>query len=447
MPTTNPLTEKQSASYYLSTMRVNIWEGAVRSSKTVSSILRWIKYVTQEAPDGNLLMVGKTERTLKRNIIDPIIQMLGSSRVKYIAGKGEVIIDGRTVYVCGANDESAQEKIRGLTLAGAYGDEVSIWPESFFTMLLSRLSVKGSKFFGTTNPDNPTHWLKKLIDRAALHLTRDNKVRRRQVGQKMRQRGQIVKVINWARFTFKLRDNPYLDDEYLESLENEYTGLWYRRFILGEWVAAEGAIYPMWDEDIHVVTKLPPMKRILSQGIDYGTTNPTAGITLGLGVDDVLYAMAEWAPRHGSTDAELVESLNAFRGTTPEPDYTFVDPAAASLKRALSVAGYTRVKNADNDVENGIRVVASLLGTGRLKIHESCLGLRDEAPGYAWDPKRTEKGESDKPIKQDDHFCDALRYAVYSSRVLWKYILKLPAPIKKEVSTNGIAEEQLSLAA
>lgn len=443
--TTQTLTEKQQASYHYSEARVNIWEGAVRSGKTVSSILRWIKYVTQDAPDGNLLMVGKTERTLKRNIIDPMIAMLGPNRVKYIAGKGEVLVDGRTVYVCGANDESAQEKIRGLTLAGAYGDEVSIWPESFFTMLLSRLSIAGSKLFGTTNPDNPTHWLKKLLDRAAVHITRNDKLKRRPVGMKMRQRGQIVKVIGWARFTFKLRDNPHLPKEYLDSLEAEYTGLWYRRFILGEWVAAEGAIYPMWDEDELVVAKLPPMKRILAQGIDYGTTNPTAGITIGLGVDNVLYAMAEWAPRNGATDAELVESLSAHRAGEPEPDYTFVDPAAASLKRALHVAGYTRVKNADNDVENGIRTVASLIATGRLKIHESCMALRDEAPGYSWDPKKTEKGEADAPIKQDDHFCDALRYAVYSSRTLWRFILKLPAP--KEASTNGFAQERDRMAA
>jgi PBSX family phage terminase large subunit len=419
---TKTLTRKQRKSYKLSTMRVNIWEGAVRSGKTIVSILRWIQYIKQ-APEGNLLMTGKTERTLKRNIIDVMVQMLGPKRCVYIAGKGELHVLGRIVYVAGANDEAAQEKIRGLTLAGAYGDEISIWPESYFTMLMSRLSIYGSQFFGTTNPDNPSHWLKKLLDRVAVHLHGDGSVTRQALGTRTRK----GKVVNWSRMTFILRDNPHLPKDYVDSLEAEYTGLWYRRFILGHWVAAEGAVYDMWDEDIHVVHELPEMKRVLAQGIDYGTSNATAGIILGLGVDNVLYAYHEWAPTKGSTDGELTAALRKHMEGLRAPDYIFVDPAAASLKRQLHVDGFRGLKNANHDVDNGIRLVASLLKAGRLRIHVSCAELRDELPGYSWDPKATIKGE-DKVIKQNDHFCDALRYAVYSSRTLWKFILTLPPP-------------------
>ena len=433
------MTVKQRLSMKLATKRINIWEGAVRSGKTVGSIVHWIRYIRNAPKGAELLMVGKTERTLKRNIIDVMVNYLGAARCRYIAGKGELWVLGRLVYVCGANDESAQEKIRGLTLAGAYGDEVSIWPESFFTMLLSRLSVKGSKFFGTTNPDNPVHWLKKLIDRAAVHLTAKSKVVRRKIGTKTR-KGE---VINWARFTFILRDNPFLPEEYIRSLESEYTGLWYRRFILGHWVAAEGSVYPMWDPDLHVVHDLPPLTEVYSMGIDYGSTNPTAGIMLGLGTDRRLYAFGEWAPRSGDiTDGELTASLrDHLEGVGRSPRYFFPDPAAKSLKVQMKRDGFSPIKNAHNEpVNDGIRVVANLIAGGQLKIHASCESLLDEIPGYAWDPKATEKGE-DKVLKVNDHFCDALRYAVYSSRVLWRNAIR-----EREVN-HAASEEQFSLAA
>src|SRR5690606_31029182 len=120
-----------------------------------------------EAPPGELIMEGKTERTLKRNIIDVLEQMVGSRYFKYNLGSGEATLFGRRIYLVGANDMRSEGKIRGLTLAGAYGDEITLWPESFFTMLLSRLSVSGAKFIGTTTPDSPYHWLmKNYLERA-----------------------------------------------------------------------------------------------------------------------------------------------------------------------------------------------------------------------------------------------------------------------------------------
>lgn len=432
------LSAKQRMSMRLANKRVNIWEGAVRSGKTVGSIVHWINYIRRAPKGAELLMVGKTERTLKRNIIDVMVNYLGAARCRYIAGKGELWVLGRLVYVCGANDESAQEKIRGLTLAGAYGDEVSIWPESFFTMLLSRLSVKGSKFFGTTNPDNPVHWLKKLIDRAAVHYTAKRRIVRRTIGTKTR-KGE---VINWARFTFILRDNPHLPEEYIRSLESEYTGLWYRRFILGHWVAAEGSVYGMWDPDLHVVPELPAITDVYAMGIDYGSTNPTAGIMVGLGVDGRLYAFSEWAPRKERTDGELTASLrDHLEGVGRSPNYFFVDPAAKSLKIQMKRESFSIVKNAHNEPVNaGIQVVANLIAGGQLKIHKSCEELLDEIPGYAWDPKATEKGE-DKVLKVNDHYCDALRYAVYSSRVLWRNRIR-----EREVN-HAATQEQFGMAA
>ncbi|WP_207944913.1 hypothetical protein [Actinomadura rubrisoli] len=145
-----PLVGKQTESVRLATARGNLWEGAVRSSKTVCSILRWLQFV-RTGPAGPLMMIGKTERTLKRNIIDPITAMVGKQRCRYRAGVGEVELFGRTIYLAGANDERAAEKLKGLTLAGAYCDEVTTYPQSVFAMLLTRLSVEGAAWFGTAS--------------------------------------------------------------------------------------------------------------------------------------------------------------------------------------------------------------------------------------------------------------------------------------------------------
>jgi len=418
----------------MANFRLNIWEGAVRSSKTISSIIRWIEFIKQSEP-GNLLMIGKTERTLKRNIIDVIIRILGNKRARYVAGTGEFHVLGRVIYVCGANDESAQEKIRGLTLMGAYGDEVSTWPESFWVMLQSRLSMKGAKFFGTTNPDNPTHWLKKQLDRSAVWLKHDGtEAEPRKIGT------QTIKgkVMNLARMSFIITDNITLPRRYIRDLMNEYTGLWYRRFIGGEWVAAEGAIFDFWDPDTMVVRDLPPMVRVLGDGIDYGTTNPTAGVRVGVGNNGKLYAMAEWAPVRG-TVGEHSKSYKRWTVDHPNPGYVIVDPAAAAFKLQLHTDGVRQVKNGNNDVLEGIRLVSSLISTGRLLIHESCLYLLEEIPGYSWDSKASEKG-LDKPIKENDHFCDALRYIVYTTRALWRSYLK-------EAQTDGNASPQERMAA
>lgn len=200
--------DKAEYSLEESNSRLNIWEGSVRSGKTISSIVRWIMFLRQAPKNANLLMAAKTERSLKRNILDVMTEMLGQKAVDYRFGTGEAKIMGRTVYVAGAVDERSQEKIRGVTLSGAYCDEITLFPESFWIMLLSRLSDPGAKLFGTTNPDSVTHWFKRnYLDRA-------------------RTGPDDFSGLDIKRFHFTLEDNPTLDPEYVAALKKEYTGVW-----------------------------------------------------------------------------------------------------------------------------------------------------------------------------------------------------------------------------
>lgn len=413
-----PLTGKALEAVRHSTARINAYEGSVRSGKTFASLVDWVKF-TRTAPPGLLLMTGRTERTVINNLILPLQDMLGPRRVKINRGEGKVWILDREIMVIGANNEQARTKIQGLTLAGAYADEASTLPESFFNMLYSRLSMTGARMWLTSNPEGPVHWLKvKWLDRASLWIDRAGKHHRKPVTD--------AGVLNLHRISFEIDDNPHLPADYVADLKRSYTGLWYRRYIGGEWVAADGAVYDCWDPDRHVVAydALPPMLRYLAVGCDWGTTNPSAGILLCLGEDRKLYAVDEWwcaKPHDGAafTPGQQSESLRRWlAGLDAQPEWVILDPSAAAFRWQLFNDGITPMQ-ADNAVVPGILTVSTLLARRQLLISDRCVNLIRELPSYSWDDKATAKGE-DVPVKIDDHAADALRYVVETTEALWR---------------------------
>jgi PBSX family phage terminase large subunit len=390
---------------------LNVFEGSVRSGKTYSSLVRWLSYVADAPEGGELVMVGRTRDSLARNVFQPLMNpaVFGpfARDITYTNGAPTAQVLGRTVHALGANDAQAEPKVRGLTCAGAYVDEATTLPKTFFDQLGARCSVPGSKIFATTNPDNPAHWLRKD------YLLRPRETRLR----------------SWH---FVLDDNPSLDEAYKARIKATHVGLFYKRNVLGLWVQAEGAIYDMWDEQRHVVADLPPMARWLAVGIDYGTTNPFVALMLGLGTDGCLYVTSEYrhdskAKQRSLTDAEYDRELRAWIAAQGvHPEWVIIDPSAASFIEQLHRTGGLNLQAADNTVIDGIRGVASLLGAGRLRIHASCTGLIDEMVGYAWDTKASDDGE-DKPIKAADHGPDALRYALRTTEALWRPHVPLAA--------------------
>ncbi|MFJ6074660.1 PBSX family phage terminase large subunit [Streptomyces sp. NPDC093065] len=404
-----PLSRKQLRSIGQATRRINVWHGSVRSGKTIASLLAFVIAVAGAGPSGLIIICGRSLQTIERNCLEPLQDraLFGplARHIVHTRGATTATILGRTVHLIGAADARAEGRLRGLTAQLAYVDEGTLLPEGFFVQLLARLSVPGARLYLTTNPDSPRHWLKTgYLDRAA--------------------------DLDLASWHFKLSDNPSLSAEYVASLAAEYVGLWRRRMIDGAWVVAEGAIYDMWDEDRHVVTQLPDMRRYWC-GIDYGTTNPTSAILLGEGVDNRLYVAAEWrhdsrATHRSMTDAQYSTAIRAWLdGLDIVPEWTFIDPSAASFSTQMWQDGHPGLARASNEVADGIRSVSSLLAADRLLVHESCEGLLDELPGYSWNPKATERGE-DAPLKVDDHSADALRYAVHSTAHEWRHLLTAP---------------------
>lgn len=413
-----PLTGKSLQVLRNPSPSIEAYEGAVRSGKTITSILDWLRFI-RNGPSGALAMCGRTERTVINNMILPMQEMLGRSRVKIKYGTGTVFILGREIHLYGANNEQARTKIQGLTLAGALVDEAGTLPESFIQMLYSRLSIPGAKLWLTANPEGPQHWLKvKWLDKAKLWIDKHG----------VEHWNDDPNALDLHRYTFVLDDNPSLPPAYVERIKRSYTGMWRLRFVEAEWVVAEGAVYSSWDQEKHVIphANLPRLRRIFMVGMDVGTTNPSSAIALGLGEDDKLYAVDEYRTEGGLTDSRISVEFRAWLATLPmAPEWIAIDPAAASFKVQVANDGIMNVMNADNDVLYGIRTVASLLEDGHLFISDHCQGLIKEIPGYAWSPKATEKG-LDQPIKANDHSCDALRYSVSSSETLWRPYVDTP---------------------
>ena len=371
--------------------RINLLEGSVSSGKTWISLVLWAFWVSTMPEDKLYLMCAKSLTTLKRNCLILLQELVGENNFKFSVSAKEGYLFGRRVIFEGANDARAESKIRGMTLQGAYCDELTQFPEDFFAMLLSRLRVPAAKLFATTNPDRPGHWLKvNYIERAD--------------------------ELDFLDVKFTIDDNTTLPQDYVDSIRREYTGVFYDRFILGLWVVAEGLIYYMFREADHVFDELPWQARQRGKwyiSLDYGTVNPTAA---GLWC---LYQGEAWmvseyyynSRKEGRqlTDEEQYEEIERLAGDH-KIERMIVDPSAASFKACIRRHKRFQVLDANNSVINGIRLTGTLLQAGRLHFHHSCKGIISEFGQYRWDTEAPE----DAVIKEFDHAMDGMRYFCYT---------------------------------
>lgn len=370
--------------------RLNLLEGSVSSGKTWISLVLWAFWVKTMPIDGLYLMCAKSLTTLKRNCLLLLQEQVGKRNFDFSIPAKEGYLFGRRVIFEGANDARSESKIRGLTLQGAYCDELTQFPEDFFAMLLSRLRVPGAKMIATTNPDNPMHWLKRnYIDRAD--------------------------ELDFLDVIFTIDDNTELDPVYVSAIKKEYTGLFYQRFILGLWVAAGGLVYPMFSQERNVLHKEPETEGDYCVSSDYGIQNPNVwllwrkerGTSRWICLKEDYYSGRE--ERRQLTDSQLVDRLDAMTNGI-HVKRVIIDPSAASMKAELRRRGY-HTQDAHNEVKGGISDVCSMLSAGNLVFMDCCENTIEEFGAYMWDSNAVDRGE-DIPLKENDHAMDAMRYFV-----------------------------------
>lgn len=389
-----PLTEKQAAYLQNCRHRWNLKVGAVRSGKSFLDYAVVIpKRIMVCRGEGSILLMGNTQGTFVRNILEPMRDIWGEELVSGIHADNSVNLFGKKAYILGADNKKHVARIQGMTVEYAYGDEMTTWNEDVFQMLKSRLSCEHSRFDGTMNPDNPHHFMKRFLDSDA----------------------------DIYQQSYLLEDNPYLSPVYVENLKKEYTGtVFYDRYILGQWTTAEGLIYDMFNRKRYV--RELDRAAILSSAdqiavsCDYGTQNATCfllwariGTTHYL-VDEYYYSGR--AEMRQKTDAEYADDYEALIDGLDVP-FGVIDPSAASFIAELKRRGH-KVRKANNNVLDGIRQTARMFSRGEIIIDAGCVNTIRELENYRWDPAAAARGE-DRPVKVDDHAADALRYYVMTA--------------------------------
>ena len=365
-----------------------ICDGAVRSGKTSLMMWAFVSWAMENFSGQSFGICGKTVDSCTKNIIVPFTVMsLANEKYTLRWRSSHKILEVRrgavTNYfeVFGGKDESSYTLIQGRTLAGVLLDEVVLMPRSFVEQALTRCSVDGAKLWFSCNPDNPMHWfytdwIKRARERNALYLH------------------------------FEMTDNPGLSQNTLERYQTMFSGVFYDRYVRGKWCVAEGLVYEFGEEQI---TDDIPQGGEYYISVDYGTLNPfSAGLWCIDGGKAVRIAEYYYSGRDSKvqkTDEDYCDAIIELAGNKPVR-HVIVDPSAASFITALRRRGNFSVREAKNDVLDGIRLTYRMLKNGQIKIHKNCKDAIREFGLYRWDDKST----TDKPIKENDHAMDDIRY-------------------------------------
>ena len=370
-----------------------ICDGAVRSGKT--SIMMWsfVRWAMESFNGQRFGVCGRTVDSCTKNIIVPFTAM-GLAKEKYLIRwrRGDKVMEVRrgavTNYfeVFGGKDEASYTLIQGRTLAGVLLDEVVLMPRSFVEQALTRCSVDGAKLWFSCNPGSPQHWF--YTEWIQRHEAR-----------------------NTLYLHFEMTDNPGLSQKTLERYQAMFSGVFYDRYIRGLWVLAEGLIYPMFGEGCLVDN--PPQGGRYYISCDYGTLNPfSAGLWCWDGKTATRVAEYYYSGRQEQrhkTDEDYYTALEQLAGDKPV-QAVIVDPSAASFIEVIRRHKRFQVRKAKNDVLAGINTTARFLQNGTIKIHRSCSACIREFGLYRWD----EKADTDRPVKENDHAMDDIRYFAYT---------------------------------
>lgn len=422
MQTSFELTPKQAEYIRNAHHRWNVACGAVRSGKSYCQISYCIpaRLMERKGLRGLRVILGATRANIERNILQPMRDIYGDGIATSINSQNICKILGEKVYCIGADNVRQVAKIRGSEIAYCAIDEATDINKEVFEMLKSRLSLPWSTCDITTNPASPNHWFKAFLD-------------------------SVDRGVDIYRQDYTIYDNPFLPKDYVQSLEAEYAGsVWYDRYILGLWTLAEGLIYPNYADALYEA-EFSGRAENYCLSLDYGTSNPFAAILWELrdgvwyGTHELYYSGRETGIQ--KTDGEylgmlegLIEPIKGYVSHTEESIWggsetridripVIVDPSAASFIALLRQSEWLRPISADNSVFDGIRNTNTAIRKGLIKVHKRCKSWIRECQSYIWDSDSQE----DRPVKDNDHLMDAMRYFVRTKRVV--HVVKYNSPI------------------
>ncbi len=368
-----------------------ICDGAVRSGKTLAMGLSFFLWAMVCFDGKRFGVCGKTISSLRRNVLSEILPRLealgGSWKEKRTENLVTVTFKGHRnqFYIFGGRDESSASLIQGITFAGVLLDEVALMPRSFVEQACARCSVAGSRLWFNCNPAGPGHWFYKTWVLGAEERS-------------------------CLRLHFTMEDNPSLTDAIRQRYQRLYTGVFYRRFVLGQWAQAEGRVYDFFGPDLVKPVPAGTFEKWYVS-CDYGTVNPTSMGLWGL-QKGVWYRVKEFyfnsrERQRQMTDEEYAQAMKDLVGSRPLTA-VIADPSAASFIETLRRNGFS-VQKADNDVLSGIRLTSDCLKKGQIVICEGCGDCLREMDEYVWDLSSEAR---DRVKKENDHAMDDMRYFV-----------------------------------
>ena len=368
-----------------------VCDGAVRSGKTLVMGLSFFLWAQTNFDWQRFGVCGKTIASLRRNVLSEILPRLEGLGAQWKERRSENLVTvtflghRNQFYIFGGRDESSASLIQGITFAGILLDEVALMPRSFVEQACARCSVAGSRLWFNCNPAGPGHW---------FYQTWILEAEKR----------------NCLRLQFTMEDNPSLTEEIRQRYRNLYSGVFYRRFILGQWAQAEGRVYDFFEPDMVQPVPAGAFEKWYVS-CDYGTVNPTSmglwGLQRGSWYRVKEFYFDSRAKMRQMTDEEYAQALQELAGQR-KITAVIVDPSAASFMEVLRRKGWL-VQKADNDVIAGIRMTSDALKEGKIVICQGCTDCIREMEEYVWDLSSPSK---DRVKKEHDHAMDDMRYFV-----------------------------------
>lgn len=402
---------------YKNEYKAIICDGAVRSGKTICMITSFILWAMKRFNGATFGICGKTVRSTERNIIMPlqtIVDITCYFKVTYARSVNLLTIEGcghkNYFYVFGGKDESSYMLIQGITLSGVLFDEVALMPRSFVEQAITRtLSVADAKLWFNCNPDNQFHWfytdwIKRASERNALHLH------------------------------FLMSDNPTLSPTQLEAAENQFTGVFHDRYILGLWVSAEGVIYKQFADNPEdfIIDATPDDIMYCNIGFDFGGNGSAhagicTGFTKGLKqtvVTDEYYRKEIITPMQLYND--IIDFILKCQSKYIVRDIYF-DSAETTLIRGISTELIKNkipinVHNArKSEILGRIRFTNQIMSQRRFFVMRNCKHMIEALKTAVWDSK------NNKDVRLDDgnYNIDSLDGFEYSVEPLMSDIIEI----------------------